>query len=245
MGGSSPAFFFQRRRSRARSLGGWLAVPAALSLFIVAFGPGFRFFRDSTFLRRRQFHPSAPCFGKADCDGLLRRTGAVLAFPNMVYLFTYELSGLRAGRFTFPRILTRTIHGLLFWHPINSSQSKFSRLQTSLLPLRSRSISFGLHHPHLRTGVLCHPEVFLQGLLMIIDYRAHVGLVKSIARQTRQPVVKRLVFGVHRIAQRNAFPGRDMFQLVASLAVILPIRSPRFFTAWFDPLSLASTVAGA
>src|ERR1700685_1402589 len=124
---SSPAFLSQRRRSRARSLGGWLAMTPALSLFIVAFGPGFRFFRDSTFLGRGQFHPRAPGFGKTDCDGLLRRTGAMLAFPNMVHLFAYDLAGLRAGRFRFPRILTRTSHGLFFGHSINSSQSKFSR----------------------------------------------------------------------------------------------------------------------
>lgn len=83
---------------------------------IVALGPGFGLFRDSSFFWRRQFDAGAPRFGKADCNGLLRRAGAMLAFPDVIHLFAYEFSSLRTGRLAFARIFLGSFDSLLFRH---------------------------------------------------------------------------------------------------------------------------------
>jgi len=88
----------------------------ALSPRIIAFGSGFRLFRDATFFRRRQFHARSSRLRQADCNSLLRRPRSMLTFPDVIHLLAYELSGLRAGRFTFPGILTSSFDCLFFGH---------------------------------------------------------------------------------------------------------------------------------
>ena len=40
----------------------------------------------------------------------------MLAFPNVIYFFTHEFSGLRAGRFSLPRVFAGAIDCVLFRH---------------------------------------------------------------------------------------------------------------------------------
>jgi hypothetical protein len=61
--------------------------------------------RGRAFLRRRQCDSLAPRLGEPDRDRLLRRTGAVLAFPNVVHLFANEFPGLGRRRFSLSRVL--------------------------------------------------------------------------------------------------------------------------------------------
>jgi len=66
-----------------------------------------RFRRGRPLLRRRQGDSLAPRLGKPDRDRLFGRTGAVLAFPNVVHLLANEFPGLGRGRFPFSRVLLR------------------------------------------------------------------------------------------------------------------------------------------
>jgi len=108
----------------------------ALSLCIVTLRPGFGVFRDATFFRRRQFHSRSSCLRQADCNSLLRRPRSMFTFPDVIYLFAYELPGLRAGRFTFPCIFTSPLYRLFFGH-------QFLPLRTCILRQPECSSSVG------------------------------------------------------------------------------------------------------
>ena len=73
--------------------------------------------------RRRQLHSCPPRLRQTDRDRLLGRPRAVLAFTNVVHLFTHELAGLR-GR-GFSRLLVRAgaPHRFLLRHSLTPSAS--------------------------------------------------------------------------------------------------------------------------
>src|SRR5262249_4695759 len=66
--------------------------------------------------RRRQFYSGPPRFGETNCYRLLRRSGAVFAFPNVFHFFTHKLASLGAGRLAFALIFTRAFNYIFFWH---------------------------------------------------------------------------------------------------------------------------------
>jgi hypothetical protein len=67
-------------------------------------------------LWRRQFYSGPPRFGETNCYRLLRRSGAVFAFPNVLHFFTHKLASLSAGRLAFALVLARVFNYFFFWH---------------------------------------------------------------------------------------------------------------------------------
>jgi hypothetical protein len=65
---------------------------------------------------RRQLYSGPPRFGETNGYRLLRRSGAVFAFPNVLHLFTHKLPSLSAGRLAFALIFTRAFDYIFFWH---------------------------------------------------------------------------------------------------------------------------------
>jgi hypothetical protein len=54
--------------------------------------------------------------GKADGDGLLRRTRAVFAFADVMEFFPDKFSRLCRRSLPFARIFARSFNSFLFWH---------------------------------------------------------------------------------------------------------------------------------
>ena len=99
-------FALQSGSGSAEAPGGGLAAGrCTLTTFVVMLwrgaGPG----RGASFARRRQFHAGPPRLGQADGDGLLRRTCAVFALPDVVHFLPDEFTSLRGGGFAFPLVL--------------------------------------------------------------------------------------------------------------------------------------------
>ena len=65
---------------------------------------------------RRQLYSRPPRFGEANCYCLLRRPGAVFAFPNVFHFFTHKLASLSTGRLAFALVLARAFNYIFFWH---------------------------------------------------------------------------------------------------------------------------------
>jgi hypothetical protein len=51
----------------------------------------------------------------------------VLALPNVIYLFTYELTGLSGGRFVFTLIASRPLQCLWLWHGTSTELEETQR----------------------------------------------------------------------------------------------------------------------
>ena len=92
-----------------------------------------------------QVHACATRFGEPDCNRLLRRSGPMLPFSDMVHFFANKLSGLRARQFAFAFIFTslfgnpsflRIRHSILFL-------KNCSRHATTQIRLRKRADEFG------------------------------------------------------------------------------------------------------
>src|SRR3972149_1336586 len=62
--------------------------------------------------RRRQLHAGAARLRQADRDGLLRGPGAVLAFANVVHLFTHELAGFCRWRLALALVAAGPLQGV-------------------------------------------------------------------------------------------------------------------------------------
>ena len=65
---------------------------------------------------RRQLYSGPPRFRETNCYRLLRRSGAVFAFPNVLHFLAHKLPSLSAGRFSFALILARAFNHFFFWH---------------------------------------------------------------------------------------------------------------------------------
>jgi hypothetical protein len=72
--------------------------------------------RNFPSLGQRQPNASAPRFRESDRDRLLRRSSAMFAFANMMHFLAYEFSGLRARRFPFSSVFSRSLDDVFFWH---------------------------------------------------------------------------------------------------------------------------------
>jgi len=66
----------------------------------------------------------------------------MFALADVVYLFTYELPGLRARGFSLPLVAASALHGLLFRH-------------SGILALGKNSLPYGIpHHRHGESAVM-------------------------------------------------------------------------------------------
>jgi hypothetical protein len=83
---------------------------------VVAFRVLPRRFGRLAFFGRRQVHAGAPGFGQADCDRLLGRACAVLAFAHVLDLLANELTGLRGGRFAFALVFRSALQCFFVGH---------------------------------------------------------------------------------------------------------------------------------
>src|SRR5258705_571385 len=72
--------------------------------------------RCLTLARRLEGHPRAPGLRETDGDRLVGRLGAVLAFADVVHLFTNELAGRRGRPLALAEVFLRALEGLLLWH---------------------------------------------------------------------------------------------------------------------------------
>src|SRR5438046_10526552 len=89
-----------------------IALPSAQVLFgMPARGLGHRVARW-----RRHAHAGTARLRESDRDRLFGRPGAVLAFADVVELFTHELAGLRAGRLPLAAVAARALQRLLLRH---------------------------------------------------------------------------------------------------------------------------------
>jgi hypothetical protein len=99
-----------------------------------------RRFRRLPLLRRGKSNASAPRLGKADRDGLLRRSRAVFPFADMINLFSDEFTSLGRRRFPLALVAARSFDSLFFRH-VDSSEgnrlaSRGPTAATSLHPAR-------------------------------------------------------------------------------------------------------------
>ena len=65
---------------------------------------------------RRQLDSGSTRLGETNGDRLLRRAGAMLAFPNVFHLFSHKLARLSGRRFAFTLVLPRAFNYFFFWH---------------------------------------------------------------------------------------------------------------------------------
>jgi len=72
-------------------------------------------------LWRRQLYSSPPRLGETNGDGLLRRSGAVFAFPNVFHFFAHKLARLSRRRFAFALVFARAFDCFFFCHTKNVS----------------------------------------------------------------------------------------------------------------------------
>lgn len=86
------------------------------------------FGRDAAPFGGRQSDTGTTSFGKADRNGLLRGTSAVLTFANVMHFFANELSRLRAGGLPFFLIAFRSLDGLLVRHSRTSRVTSNPRM---------------------------------------------------------------------------------------------------------------------
>jgi len=89
---------FALQRAQRRPGPAWRGTSAAsprLPQILLCFLPGFR--RSRPPIRRRKPHSSSPSLRQSDRDRLLRVSSSVLTFANVVHLFAYKLTCLRAG----------------------------------------------------------------------------------------------------------------------------------------------------
>src|SRR5258707_14759116 len=74
----------------------------------------------------RQFHSCSTSLGKADGDGLLRRTRAMFSLSHMVDLLANEFSRLGRRGLALTGIFLSSLDGLALWHGISSkSESEY------------------------------------------------------------------------------------------------------------------------
>src|SRR5262245_38157869 len=99
MGGGRVLLALQRATDAARSPRRWFRMTARLARRgrRAPAGRRLRALRGTA-----QLHTGAPRLRQPDCDRLLRRTRAVLAFADVMDLFAHELAGLRRGRLALP-----------------------------------------------------------------------------------------------------------------------------------------------
>jgi len=64
----------------------------------------------------RKLYTSPAGFGEAYRDCLLRRTRAMLAFPDMMDLFANKFSSLSGRRFPFSCVFSGPLYSFLIWH---------------------------------------------------------------------------------------------------------------------------------
>jgi hypothetical protein len=84
------------------------ALAVADFVVVFRFAPGGR--RRSAFRRRRQINASPPCLGQPNGNGLLRRTCAVLAPPNLVDFLAHKLASLDRSCLSRALVLARTFN---------------------------------------------------------------------------------------------------------------------------------------
>jgi hypothetical protein len=65
---------------------------------------------------RRQLYSGPPRLGQTNGDRLLRRAGAVFAFPNVFHFFAHKLARLGGRRLAFALIFARAFNWFFFWH---------------------------------------------------------------------------------------------------------------------------------
>jgi hypothetical protein len=82
----------------------------------IARGALSRFGRCASAARGLQRYARAARFAQANRNGLLRRTGAVLAFADVLDLFMYELPSRGAGRFAFAQVFLGFLDSRFFGH---------------------------------------------------------------------------------------------------------------------------------
>src|SRR5438067_2925408 len=88
---------------------------------------------------RWQLHSRAARLRQADRDGLLRRTRAVLALPNVVHLLAHELASLRRRRLALRGVFLRAVDGLLVGHVTSSFAATMRPPAQVCTPLRCRA----------------------------------------------------------------------------------------------------------
>lgn len=87
-----------------------------LALAICALRTSTRRFLNSTTPRRLQRNACAARLAQADGDGLLRRTGAMLALADVFNFFMHKFAGGGSGRLAFVKIFARLFESRFVWH---------------------------------------------------------------------------------------------------------------------------------
>lgn len=87
-----------------------------------------------------QIHAGPPCLRQADGNGLLGRSRPVLAFADVMYLFSYELARLSRRGLSLRLVAVSALQGLLFRHvrsPVRrGARSRPTRSRDCTLPAR-------------------------------------------------------------------------------------------------------------
>jgi hypothetical protein len=93
-----------------------LRLALVLACLVSVFGTFARAFLDSAFFRWRQIDAGTSCLREANRNGLLRRSRAMLAAPDFVYLLADEFPCLGCRRFAFALGLPCLLYCLLLRH---------------------------------------------------------------------------------------------------------------------------------
>src|SRR5207302_3092172 len=93
-------------------------------------------------------YSSPPRLGETNRDGLLRRSGAMFAFPNVFHFFAHKLTRPSAGRFALTLVLPRSFNCFFFWHTKNVSppatRLDVGRLRKTCAPYSTAQITANL-----------------------------------------------------------------------------------------------------